>query len=158
MQSNTAKAQIRQAVPADREFVLALADRLASFDVPAWRAKDELIAGDRRALEEWFEHPKADEAMFIAEHDGQPAGCAFLVTLVDYFNGRPHAHLSVLAVTEAAEGRGAGSALLDRSTAWARERGSERLTLNTLVANSRTRRLYERRGFSGEYVRYVLPL
>ena len=24
--------------------------------------------------------------------------CAFLVTLVDYFNERPHAHLSVLAV------------------------------------------------------------
>ncbi len=36
--------------------------------------------------------------MFVAELDGAPAGCAYLVTLVDYFNERPHAHLSVLAV------------------------------------------------------------
>lgn len=99
--------------------MLALADRLASFEVPAWRSQGELIEGDRRALQAWFEHPKADEAMLVAELDGQPAGCAYLVTLIDYFNQRPHAHLSVLAVTEAAEGRGVGSALLDRCAKWA---------------------------------------
>lgn len=138
--------------------MLALADRLVSFDVPAWRSKDELVAGDRRALDEWFDHPKEDEAMFIAELDGQPAGCAFLVTLVDYFTVVPHAHLSVLAVTEAAEGHGVGSALLDRCAKWARERQSDRLTLSALVTNVRARSLYERRGFAGEYIRYVLPL
>ena len=74
--------------------------------------------------------------MFIAELDGKPAGCAYLVTLVDYFNERPHAHLSVLAVEKWAEGKGVGSALLDRSVAWARERGSDRLTLSALVTNA----------------------
>lgn len=138
--------------------MLALAERLASFEVPAWRSKGELVEGDRRALEEWFSNPKADEAMFVAELDGRPAGCAYLVTLVDYFNQRPHAHLSVLAVTEAAEGRGVGSALLDRCAKWARERQSDRLTLSALVTNARARRLYERRGFAGESIRYVLPL
>ena len=129
-----------------------------SFDVPAWREKPELVAGDRRALEQWFEAPKADEAMFIAEADGRAAGCAYLVTLVDYFNERPHAHLSVLAVSADAEGRGVGTALIDRSVAWAKERGSDRLTLSALVTNSRARALYERKGFGGEYIRYVLPL
>lgn len=149
---------IRPAQPADRDFVLALADRLVSFDVPAFRTKAELAEGDRRALADWFHDPKPDETLFVAELDGQPAGCAYLVTLVDYFNERPHAHLSVLAVTAEAEGQGVGSALLDRSEAWARERGSDRLTLSALVTNSRARALYERRGFSGEYIRYVLPL
>lgn len=149
---------IRPAHAADRDFVLALADRLVSFDVPAFRTKAELAEGDRRALAEWFGDPKPDEALFVAELDGQPAGCAYLVTLVDYFNERPHAHLSVLAVTAAAEGKGVGSALLDRAEAWARERGSDRLTLSALVTNSRARALYERRGFRGEYIRYVLPL
>lgn len=149
---------IRPAVAADRDFVVAMADRLVSFDVPAFRTKAELADGDRRALAEWFRDPKPGEAMFVAEHDGRPAGCAYLVTLVDYFNERPHAHLSVLAVTAEAEGKGVGSALLDRSEAWARERGSDRLTLSALVTNSRARALYERRGFSGEYIRYVLPL
>jgi GNAT superfamily N-acetyltransferase len=149
---------IRPAQPSDREFVLAMADRLVSFDVPAFRTKDELAEGDRRALAEWFREAKSDEALFVAEIDGRPAGCAYLVTLVDYFTERPHAHLSVLAVTAEAEGLGVGSALLDRSEAWARERGSDRLTLSALVTNSRARGLYERRGFAGEYIRYVLPL
>jgi ribosomal protein S18 acetylase RimI-like enzyme len=157
---------VRPAAPADRAFVLAMAARLVSFDVPAWRPKDELVAGDRRALEEWFARLRQgsgaagseDEAMYIAELDGQPAGCAYLVTLIDYFNQRPHAHLSVLAVTEGAQGRGVGSALLNRCAEWARERKSDRLTLSALVTNARARGLYERRGFAGEYIRYVLPL
>jgi len=155
---NNEAITIRPAQPADRDFVLAMADRLVSFDVPAFRSKDELAEGDRRALAEWFLVPKPDQALFIAERDGRPAGCAYLVTLVDYFNDRPHAHLSVLAVTAEAEGHGVGSALLDCATAWARERGSDRLTLSALVTNTRARALYERRGFAGEYIRYVLPL
>ena len=158
---------IRSATADDRAFVLALADRLVSFDVPAWRSKDELIAGDRRALQEWFDArlrsgsgaaSPEDEALFVAELGGQRAGCAYLVTLIDYFNQRPHAHLSVLAVTEAAQGHGAGSALLERCAEWARERKADRLTLSALVTNDRARGLYERRGFAGEYIRYVLPL
>ena len=140
-----------------------------SFDVPAWRGKAELVEGDRRALAEWFELNGSDdsravaqsaeaEAMYIAELDGKPAGCAYLVTLVDYFNLNPHAHLSVLAVTAEAEGQGVGTALIDQSIAWAKERGSDRLTLSALVTNSRARALYERKGFAGEYIRYVLPL
>jgi GNAT superfamily N-acetyltransferase len=149
---------VRPGQPSDRDFVVALADRLVSFDVPAFRTKDELAEGDRRALAAWFRSPEPEEALFVAERDGQPVGCAYLVTLVDYFNQRPHAHLSVLAVTADAEGQGVGSALLDRAEAWARERGSDRLTLSALVTNRRARALYERRGFSGECIRYVLPL
>ena len=149
---------IRPAAADDRMFVLDLAERLVSFDVPHWREKPELVEGDRRALAQWFEARKNDEALFIAELDGVPAGCAFLVTLIDYFNERPHAHLSVLAVAAGAEGKGVGSALLDRSVAWAKEQKSDRLTLSALVTNSRARALYERKGFAGEYVRYVLPL
>ncbi len=161
---------IRPATPADRAFVLNLASRLVDgFEAPSHRSKAELIEGDRRALEAWFDKSqddrraeahsaKADDAMLIAELDGRPAGAAFLVTLVDYFNERPHAHLSVLAVEKSAEGKGVGSALLDACEQWARERGSDRLTLSALVTNARARALYERRGFAGEYVRYVLPL
>ena len=167
--TNNEGPAIRGAVAADRDFVLGLADRLVSFEVPAFRSKAELADGDRRALAAWFDRlqgdsraearsAEADEALFIAEHDGRSAGCAYLVTLVDYFNERPHAHLSVLAVTAEAEGKGVGSALLDQSEAWARKCGSDRLTLSALVTNSRARTLYERRGFSGEYIRYVLPL
>ena len=156
--STPRKVTLRSARPSDRQFVLDLADRLVSFEVPAWRKKPELVDGDRRALAEWFELQDDNQAMYIAELDGTPAGCAYLVTLVDYFNLNPHAHLSVLAVTAEAEGQGVGTALIDQSIAWAKERGSDRLTLSALVTNTRARALYERKGFSGEYIRYVLPL
>lgn len=160
---------IRPATADDREFVLGLASRLVEgFDAPSHRTKPELIEGDRRALEAWFDNRRLrqgsgepgseDEAMFIAELDGKPAGVAYLVTLVDYFNLRPHSHLSVLAVAADAEGKGVGSALLDKSVAWAKERQSDRLTLSALVTNARARALYERKGFGGEYIRYCLPL
>ena len=151
---------IRPAVASDRSFVLNLASRLVDgFDAPRHRTKPELIEGDRRALEAWFDNPsKEGEAMLIAELDGQPAGVAYLVTLIDYFIERPHAHLSVLAVEKQAEGKGVGSALLEACQQWARSRGSDRLTLSALVTNNRARALYERKGFGGEYIRYVLPL
>ena len=159
---------IRPAVPSDRSFVLGLASRLVDgFEPPPNRNKPELIEGDRRALEAWFDSRlrqgsgaagSEGEAIFIAGFDGRPAGCAYLVTLIDYFNEQPHAHLSVLAVEKWAEGKGVGSALLDRSVAWAKERQSDRLTLSALVTNARARALYERKGFGGEYIRYVLPL
>jgi ribosomal protein S18 acetylase RimI-like enzyme len=151
---------IRPATPSDRAFVLNLAARLVDgFDAPSHRTKPELIEGDRRALEAWFDAPSnPDEAMLIADVDGSPAGVAYLVTLVDYFNERPHAHLSVLAVERAVEGKGVGSALLAACEEWARNKGSDRLTLSALVTNARARALYERRGFGGEYIRYVLPL
>jgi GNAT superfamily N-acetyltransferase len=150
---------IRLASEADRVFVLNLAARLVDgFDQPSHRTKAELIEGDRRALEAWFNDQKPDEDLFIAELDGKPAGCAYLVTLVDYFNERPHAHLSVLAVEKWAEGKGVGGALLRQSEQWARGRNSDRLTLSALVTNARARRLYERKGYQGEYIRYVLPL
>jgi GNAT superfamily N-acetyltransferase len=165
-----ATVSIRPARPDDRQFVRNLASRLVDgFDAPSHRTKAELIEGDRRALETWFDRltdgssaelqsAKADEAMLIAERGGVPAGCAYLVTLVDYFTERTHAHLSVLAVAKDAEGQGVGSALLEACEQWARSRGSDRLTLSALVTNGRARALYERKGFGGEYIRYVLPL
>jgi GNAT superfamily N-acetyltransferase len=151
---------IRPAVPSDRAFVLALAARLVDgFDPPTHRTRAELIEGDRRALEAWFDNPSnTDEAMFIAEVDGKPAGCAFLVTLIDYFNERPHSHLSVLVVEKHAEGQGVGRTLLGASERWARERGSDRLTLSALVTNTHARTIYERRGYTAEYIRFVLRL
>ena len=47
---------IRHATPADRDFVIELAERLVSFDVPAWREKPELVEGDRRALTSVVRH------------------------------------------------------------------------------------------------------
>ncbi len=150
---------IHPATPSDRALVLYLAERLADFEVPAWRTTEEVVSGDRRALETWFDTPdRADEAMLIAELDGAPAGVMYLLTLVDYFTDRPHGHVSVLAVAKDAQGRGVGTALLDAAAEWSRARGFDRLTLMFFEGNHRARRVYERNGFQPEIRRYLKPL
>lgn len=149
---------IRPAVAADRAFVVGLAERMADFDPAPWRTREELIAGDRRSLESWFDASAEGEAVLIAELDGDPSGCAYLCSVIDYFTGTTHGHLSVLAVSEQCEGQGVGSALVAAAENWARARGSDRLTLHAMVNNARARALYERRGFEGELIRYVKVL
>lgn len=139
--------------------MLALAERLASFDLPSFRSTDEIVHGDRRDLAAWFDEPdRPGERMLIAEVDGAAAGVAHLVTATDFFTRRPHGHLSVLAVAADAEGRGVGSALLDASTAWARAQGYDRLTLSVFVGNTRAQRVYDRYGFEPEMLRYTKRL
>ena len=75
----------------------------------------------------------------------------------DFFGNR-HAHISVIATTEAAEGTGVGRALLEHAEAWSRDRGYSLLTLNVFVANDRARRFYERAGMAAEMMKYVKPL
>src|SRR5688572_25239117 len=102
------RVSIRSATHADREFLDELADRLGDFEPPKWRTADEIAAGDRRALLEQLDTPSGDSALFIAMLDGVRAGCLLMWTLEDYFIRQRHGHISVLAVTKAAEGHGVG--------------------------------------------------
>jgi ribosomal protein S18 acetylase RimI-like enzyme len=149
---------VRPATSRDREFVLSLADRLADFDRPPWRSAEEIADGDRRALALAFDAPNPDNALFVAELHGTPAGCLLMWTTEDYFSGGRHAHVSVIAITRAAEGQGVGRALMQHAEDWARERGHSRITLSVFEGNRRARQLYERAGYQVEMRRYVKPL
>ena len=96
--------------------------------------------------------------MLIAELDGKPAGCAYLVTLSITSTS---VRTRISRCWPSPRTRKARASVRRCSIArehWAQERGSDRLTLSALVTNSRARSLYERKGFAGEYIRYVLPL
>ena len=149
---------IRAATAADRAFVLSLAERLAEFDRPAWRTAHEIADGDRRAFAQQFDTPSPDAALFVADLEGQPSGAILMWTVEDYFTGEYHAHVSVIAVTKAAEGRGVGAALMAYAEQWARARGSSRITLSVFETNRRAQMLYERSGYQVEMRRYLKPL
>jgi ribosomal protein S18 acetylase RimI-like enzyme len=146
---------IRSATPADRATLSALADRLADFDRPAWRSREEIAEGDRRALFEALDSPRSGTELFIAELEGRPAGCLLMWTLQDYFSQRPHAHVSIVAVTREAEGHGVGRALMAHAEVWARERGYDNITLSVFVGNARAQSLYERMGYTAEMRRMI---
>jgi len=149
---------IRDGTAADRDFVIDTARRFAAFGPPPWRSAQEVVAGEVRCLDDFFDGRLKGPLLVIAEDAGVAVGFAFLEPAVDYFSGDRHGHIGMIAVTEAAEGRGAGAALMRAAEDWARARGYPKLTLNVFEGNRRARDVYERFGYRIETVRYVKPI
>lgn len=149
--------RIRLAGRSDEAFVLETTGRLATFGPPPWRTPDELVEGERRTLRAFFAAPAPGTELLIAEAE-RALGFVYLETQIDYFTQERHGHIGVIAVSDAAEGRGVGRALMDAAAAWAHANGFTRLTLNVFGGNTRARELYERAGFRKETIRYVRML
>jgi GNAT superfamily N-acetyltransferase len=145
------------ATPADAESLAALARRLGAIPLPHWRTPDEISAADAREMIAALTSSSTDNEVFIAERDGHVVGCLHMLATTDFF-GRPHAHISVIATTEDAEGTGVGRAMLARAEAWARDKGMSLLTLNVFDGNARARRFYESAGFAAETLKYTKPV
>jgi len=147
---------IRQGTAADRHFVVDTARRLADFGPPSWRSALEVVGGEVRSLDDFFDGRLTGPTLLIAEDTaGDRLGFVFLERAIDYFNGEPHGHIGMIAVTERAEGSGAGAALMHAAEQWARVNGYSRLTLNVFDDNTRARKLYEREGYRVEILKYV---
>ncbi len=146
---------VRPARPEDRGFVLETVMRLGAFGPPPWRTVEEIGEADARVIRAFFEKPAEGAALLVAESEGAALGFIYLEVLRDYFVGEAHGHVGILAVTEEAEGRGAGAALMRAAEAWARERGYRRLTLNVFDGNARARAVYDHLGYRPETLRYV---
>jgi GNAT superfamily N-acetyltransferase len=147
--------RVRTARGTDRGFVLQTAARLAAFGPPPWRTAEELVEGEVRTLRDFFESPDDGSRLLIAESGDRRLGFALLEELRDYFTLERHGHVGILAVTEDAEGKGAGSALMRAAENWARNRGYRTLTLNVFSTNDHARRVYEHFGFVQDTVKYV---
>ena len=155
MSARSASVLVRPAVPGDRPFALATVMRLGAFGPPPWRTSDEIGEADARVVRGFFDDPPAGASLLVAEADGAPLGFIYLETLRDYFVGEEHGHVGILAVTEAAEGKGGGGALMRAAEAWARARGYRKLTLNVFEGNARARAIYDHFGYRPETMRYV---
>jgi GNAT superfamily N-acetyltransferase len=82
------------------------------------------------------------DAAWIAEVDGERAGCVFCMRADD-----ETAKLRILLVHPSARGHGAGARLVDECVSYARESGYRRMTLWTNDVLGSARRIYQAAGF-----------
>ena len=150
---------VRAALPSDRSFILSITPRLAQgFELPPWRTEREVVDAESATLERALRAGTERAALLVAEDvEGQLGGYVYVTVETDYF-GRTHAHIEILAVSSAAEGRGAGRTLVEAAEGWARSEKLGLITLNVFAHNQRARSVYERLGYEPETLHYVKPL
>jgi ribosomal protein S18 acetylase RimI-like enzyme len=153
--------EILGATPDDGSDIIELLPRLGAFPRPEHRSRDEIHQSDARVIQKWIDGGEPDCMIVIAREDGARRalqGFALVRMQPDALNGEPSAHLEALAVADGAEGKGVGSALIERAEQIAFEGGAATMTLHVFQTNQRAVALYERRGYSAEWVRYIKPL
>lgn len=150
--------RVRPYQSGDESFVLSLAPRLLT-GMPPWRSPEKWLEAVQGWMAQDFEKHGRQSMLFIAE-DEQHERLGFAnVAAARHFTGEPHAYLGELAVSEAAEGRGIGQALVHACEQWAREQGYRTLVLDTgATDNERARCFYEKLGFQLESVKLTVLL
>jgi DNA-binding MarR family transcriptional regulator/RimJ/RimL family protein N-acetyltransferase len=131
---------LRSPGPGDFGWVIARHGTLYAAEY-GWDASFEALVA--RVVAEYIDtrDPKRDAA-WIADVNGEPAGCIFCVRKTDRI-----AQLRLLLVEPSARGMGVGSRLVDECIAFARRAGYEQIVLWTNDVLVEARRIYERSGF-----------
>lgn len=140
---------VRPYNPTDRAFVLSLAPRLA-IGMQAWRDLGLWLKTVEGWLTESIDRHNQKTMVLIAEDEkGERLGFA-TVSHSTHFTGQRQAYIGELTTSEAFEGRGVGTALVEVCEQWAREQGYDLLTLTTGAANIRALSFYHHHGFNDE--------
>jgi GNAT superfamily N-acetyltransferase len=150
--------KIRPATQQDLGAVQALTPRLSATGCPPGRDAAQVERSDMQSVTRAIAEPAEGETLLVAEWEGSIAGFIHLKTVVDYFTQQSIAHIADVVVAESAEGTGIGKALMSAAEEWASTCGYTMVQLHVLVGNSRARSMYERLGYSAEWLKYIKRL
>ena len=146
--------RVRLYDPADREFVLCLAQRLA-IGIPPWRDPQKMIVTAQGWITESIEQDGTKCRVFVAEDEhGERLGFATVSHSI-HFTGSGQAYIGELTTKEKVEGRGVGIALAQACEQWARDQGYCFLSLTTGAANERALGFYRQMGYLDEDITLV---
>ena len=151
--------RIRAATAEDRDFMFGQAQRLAAVAELPWHAERDVLAFQHRYMNAAFARPDSEAACFIAEDEtARRLGYVHVEASTDFVTLEPCAYVTVLAVIEAAEGRGVAARLMQAAEDWARAQGFRLIYLDVFANNRRARAFYARQGYQDDSLRLTKPL
>ncbi len=139
--------RLRPPAPGELGWVIARHGALYTAEY-GWNDAFEALVADIVARYARQRDP-AREAAWIAELDGEPAGCVFVVDeAAEHDVEVPTARLRLLLVEPHARGLGMGRALVEECLGFARQAGYRRMVLWTNDVLTSARRIYQTCGFA----------
>jgi GNAT superfamily N-acetyltransferase len=155
--------RIRPATAEDRGFMFDQAARLAAVANLPWHAERDVLSFQHRYMSAAFARPAAETVSLIAEEDSRDdssgrLGFTHAEASTDPVTLEPCAYVTVLALTEAAEGRGVAARLMQAAEDWARAQGFRLICLDVFANNRRARTFYARQGYQEDSLRLTKPL
>lgn len=147
--------EIRAATAEDVPNMLPHFPRLADFELPAKREPHHFWSEDEKMLRAWAKG-EAELLVQVAEDEVQTV-LGFTITRMgeEILSHEPSAHLEVIVVTQAAEGRGVARKLLESAEANAQAHGAKSMSLHVIANNERARGLYQHLGYTEEIIRNI---
>ena len=145
----------------DADWVFSQVPRLHAFGPPPWRTVEQMNNGEAADIKGALDNLDAEDRLFlIAERPGdrQRVGFIYAVTLVDFFTGESHGHISDVVVSGGSEGQGVGRTLMAAAEEWARTRGYRFMTLGVFPQNRRAMSLYDQLGYRPDTIRMLKVL
>jgi GNAT superfamily N-acetyltransferase len=133
---------LRQHRPGDMGWVIQQHGLLYAREY-GWDARFEAFVA-RIAADFIDNYDPARERCWIAEREGEPLGCVFLV---EHRELPDTAQLRMLLLTPAGRGMGLGKALVSECTWFAREAGYQKIVLWTNSILTAARSIYEHEGY-----------
>jgi GNAT superfamily N-acetyltransferase len=159
MDQTATHPRIRPAEESDREFMFALAPRLAEVADLSWHEAQDLIAFQHRYMKVAFARPKSETVTLIAETaSGEQLGYVHAEASTDSVTLEPCGYVTVLALTKEAEGQGIAGRLMSGVEDWARGQGFRLLGLDVFANNRRARAFYQRLGYQEDSLRLTKPI
>ncbi|MCC3861862.1 GNAT family N-acetyltransferase [Pseudemcibacter aquimaris] len=149
---------IRDATDNDRDFILGLSPTLIENASLAWHSDQVEREFQDRFIEEVLDNKDVIQQILIAEDNGERLGFIQVEESEDEVSLETCAKIQLLAVTKEAQGKGVGSALMNRAVRWAKEKGFRLISLEVFANNKNARAFYEAQGFQNDTMFMVKPL
>ncbi len=149
---------VRIAKEADQSFIRSLSPVLAAQAKLDWHSDKAIQKFQDAYIAEMMTETSLAHVTYIAENEGVSVGFIHVREHIDEISSEKCGTVPLLAITESAQGMGAGKALMEAAETWAKNQGFRLLHLEVFSSNAQARSFYQKLAFKEDTINMVKHL